>query len=321
MNQPEATQGEIDTPGRVTRAELALLIVTAVWGLSFVLAKGAGTTLNAAAGQTNGAVGPVTVLAIRFALSALLWMVLIPRSVRGWTRRSTIGGVIVGGLLSGGLMLQSVGLDYTIEAVSAFLTSLAVVFVPLVLWLFFKTPPTLAAVVGVVLAVPGVWMLSETQGFSLGLGEWLGISCAFVFTWHLIAINHFTPLDSPWRMTLQQFGMVTIVCGATATALLMRADGFDWSVFASVDFWWRMGVLVVGPTVICFGAMTYFQPRVPPTRAVLIYLFEPVFAALFAYLIDGRTMTWVMIAGGGLILAANVAVELLPKLRKPGQTP
>jgi drug/metabolite transporter (DMT)-like permease len=313
---------ESDSPGRVGFAEAVLFVVTIVWGCSFVLTKGAGEQINAAAGVEKGALGPVLILAIRFTLAAILWALLFPRGLRGWSPTNAKGASIVGVLLTFGLILQCIGLDHTIEAVSAFLTSLAVVFVPLLIWLLYRQRPGLAAFVGIALAVPGVWLMNDVRGLTLGLGETLGVGCSFVFAWHLIAINHYTPRDSPWRMTLAQFAMVAGICWVGAGVLLMQATTFDWSVLMSWEIWWRMIVLVIGPTILCFGAMTHFQPRVPPVRAVLIYLFEPVWAGIFAYLLEGRTLTSSMMIGGGLILLANVIVEVLPAraTRKPAGT-
>jgi drug/metabolite transporter (DMT)-like permease len=298
----------------VTTAELVLLAVTAVWGLSFVLVKGMGESINAAAGYEKSALGPLLVLAIRFTLAAACWSMLFPRSLRGWSRRNLGAASLIGTLLSVGLMLQAIGLDYTSEAVSAFLTSLTIIFVPLALWITFRTRPGLSSLIGVAIALPGVWLLNDVHGLRLGAGEWLGVACAVVFSWHLITINHFTPGDSPWRMTLGQFVVTAMTCWLAAGVLVVRGGVDPASILPTLiefDFLWMMALLVVGPTVLCFGAMTHFQPRVAPARAVLIYLFEPVFAAAFAYLIAGRGMTASMLAGGALILIANVAVEFL----------
>ena len=69
-------------------------------------------------------------------------------------------------------------------------------------------------------------------------------------------------------------------------------------------------------TMIAFGLMFYFQPKLDPTRAALIYLAEPIFAALYAYMAVGRTLSTIALLGAGLILAANVLVEILERRSK-----
>jgi drug/metabolite transporter (DMT)-like permease len=63
--------------------------------------------------------------------------------------------------------------------------------------------------------------------------------------------------------------------------------------------------------------MFYFQPKLDPTRAALLYLGEPIFAALYAYLAVGRTLSVMALLGAGLILSANVLVEVLERRTKP----
>jgi drug/metabolite transporter (DMT)-like permease len=55
--------------------------------------------------------------------------------------------------------------------------------------------------------------------------------------------------------------------------------------------------------------MTHFQPRLDPSQAALIYLIEPVVAALFA--MGHRPLTGRVCGGAVLILLANLLVELL----------
>jgi drug/metabolite transporter (DMT)-like permease len=70
-------------------------------------------------------------------------------------------------------------------------------------------------------------------------------------------------------------------------------------------------LLVLFPTIVSFGLMTFFQPRVDPTRAALIYLTEPIFAAIYAWIFVGRNLGKTEMLGAALILAANAMVELV----------
>ena len=61
---------------------------------------------------------------------------------------------------------------------------------------------------------------------------------------------------------------------------------------------------------------TWAQAHLPPTRSAIIMSMEPVFAAFFAVILGGETLTWRMIVGGSLVVAAMVIVEILPGRRK-----
>jgi drug/metabolite transporter (DMT)-like permease len=70
-------------------------------------------------------------------------------------------------------------------------------------------------------------------------------------------------------------------------------------------------------TVGAFGLQTHFQPRLDPTRAALLYLAEPIFAATYAWIVAGSALSTTACAGAGLILAANALVEVIQSRRKP----
>ncbi len=316
----EGSPHESAAARRVRHAELMIFIATAIFGISFAIAKQIGTQVNNAAGVQTSALGPMFVLAMRFACAAIIWPLAVRRAREGWTVVGMKRGAVVGALLTVGMIIQNVGLDYTSEAVSAFLTSLTVVFVPLAIWLIFREKPSASIYLGIALAVPGVWLMSgidKPGGFSLGTGEILGIACAVAFSFHVISINVFTPRESPWRIALAQFVVAAMLCGAVFAVLLARLPHFDFGIFRSMSVWRGIAILVFGPTLIAFGLMTIYQPRISPVRAVLIYLLEPVFASIFAWIWSRHTMTIEMIVGGALILIANAVVELLPQLKKP----
>lgn len=326
MNHPQADRipeympSQLEDRRAVRHAELMILLATAIFGISFAIAKDLGTSINRAAGYEQSALGPMLVLAMRFSIASVVWLALVRPSRQGWSRKGVVRGLIIGVLLTLGMVIQNVGLDYTSEAVSAFLTSLTVVFVPLAIWLIFGEKPAASIYLGIAIAIPGIWLMSgidKSGGFSLGIGELLGIACAVVFSFHLISINTFTPLETPWRMAIAQFGLAAVVCWLVVIVLYLRVPSFDHGVFSTFAWWRGIGILIFGPTLIAFGLVTIYQPEISAVRAVLIYLLEPVFASVFAWIYNGSMMTRGVVIGGALILVANAVVELLPRWRKP----
>jgi drug/metabolite transporter (DMT)-like permease len=76
-----------------------------------------------------------------------------------------------------------------------------------------------------------------------------------------------------------------------------------------------IALLTLLPTLLAYGLLSHFQPRVDPTRAAILYLAEPIFAALYARAALGETMTSRQISGAALILVANGVVEVVAKRR------
>ncbi|MBY0232080.1 MAG: DMT family transporter [Gemmataceae bacterium] len=59
--------------------------------------------------------------------------------------------------------------------------------------------------------------------------------------------------------------------------------------------------------------MNEYQPKVPASRAALIYLLEPIFSALFSMAWGHDEPSWLLLWGGILVLAGNLVVELRPR--------
>lgn len=297
-------------------ATLGLLLATLAWGCSFTWAKTGGEGLNQAAGVAAGAVlGPLLLLAWRFTLAGVVWLCMFPAARQGWTWVSLRRAFLLGFLLWAGQTLQVLGLDRTSEAVSAFLTSLSVVFVPVLLWVVLRRPPARHVWIAVGLAALGVWLMTGAAPTGFGLGEGLGFGCAMAFSGHLILLGDVGQRDSSWRLTAGQFLSVGILSGLTCTLLpgmpQMWAPQVHWQLVVHSGVWQELGYLILLPTLGSFGLMFYFQPRLDPTRAALLYLAEPLFAALFAYVMQGRTLSPIALGGAVLLLTANVLAELV----------
>ena len=275
--------------------------------------------MHRAVGLPDGsAFGPIFILACRFLLGGLLVLLAIPAARRGWTVRGVLRIGLTGVLLAAGLVVQHLGLDRTSEAVSAFLTSLTVLFVPLLLTLVLRKPPAPVMWLGVVLATAGVWLMTGATPTGFGSGEVLGLACAFAFSLYIFAVNALAKTEDSWRMSAGQFIAVGVVC-AIAAALVPGGRNVAAAgkiVASSPAVWLNVLALTAFPTVGAFTLLNHFQPRLDPTHAALIYLMEPVVAAVYAFAFAGRSMHPLMLIGAALILAANVLVEVI-KAREP----
>ena len=299
-------------------------MATVFWGCGFTWAKAAGAAVNAHMNLPPGSpLGPIWLLSIRFALAGALWMAIVPAARRGWTLASVGRSAIAGTFLAAGLVTQHLGLDRTREAITAFLTSLTILFVPLLMTIALRRPPPHVLWIGVVLAMVGVWLMTGASPAGLGVGELLALGCAVLFSLHLISVNLVMEHDEPARMAPGQFFTVALITAATSLFLqrgpdaLMPAQAFHLAIAPDIGLNLLLMILLV--TVGAFGLQMHFQPRLDPTRAALLYLCEPVFASVYAWLAAGRGLAPLAAAGAGLILVANVLVELIQS-KKPRKT-
>lgn len=282
----------VSDPAARRRAELVLVGITAGWALTFVVVQDA--LVHAA---------PFTFVALRFALAAVAGTLL----ARG---RLLDGPTLLDALrltpfLFGGYALQTLGLEHTTPARSAFLTGLAVVFVPFVAFALTRRWPRPPVLAGVALAVVGLRILSapEPGGDDTSLGDLLSVGCAVAYAGHL-AFN-----EGPARrrdplvlVTWQLWGVALLSAGASFgegwrvdwTPGLAGALAFS-GLFASLGF---------------VGLQTWAQGRTSATRAALVFSLEPLFAASYSVALGREPLSAPMAGGGALLVAAIVVAEL-----------
>jgi drug/metabolite transporter (DMT)-like permease len=315
MNDPLPAKPRPPAHRQETIAVLALLLATVFWGSGFAWAKQAGQAVQDRAGLGRQApFGPIFILAWRFGLAAAVWFAVFPAARRGWTLAGVRRSSIVGLLLGAGLIVQHLGLDRTSEAVSAFLTSLTILFVPILMLAVFRKPPRPILWLGVVLATIGVWIMTGAQPEGFGWGEVLGLSCAFVFSLYILSVNSASAHETPWRLVGAQFAVVAAMCFACCLVLrgskMLRIPMLT-HILAAREVWQNVLLLMVFTTLLAFGLLTFFQPRIDPTRAALVYLAEPIFATIYAALFAGHRAGGQTLVGAALILLANVLVEIV----------
>lgn len=303
-----------------TTAALWLIVATALWGAGFSWGKVAQDTINRAGPGAGSAVGPIFMLAVRFVLAGVIWMLVVPRARRGWTIGSVKRSLVLGALLAGGIVLQHLALDRTSEAVTAFLTTLSIVFVPLFSAMILRRPPTWVLCLGGAIALFGMWRMTGGSPRGFGLGELLGVACALIFSLHLLAVNALVPKDDPLRLLGGQFLVLGLLCFMTLPFLtggleILRPQR-AMEMLSLPKVWPGLLALTFLSGIGAFGLMMVFQPRLDPTRAALIYLLEPVWAGLYAWLIAGSMMSPAELQGAALLLVANAFVEGSNLLRR-----
>ncbi len=285
-------------------AELLLLVVTAVWGSTFIFMK------NALAYTS-----PTGFIFLRFLLATALALAFFGRSLAGLRARTVWKGTVIGILLYLGLFLQVKGLETTLASNSAFITAFYILFVPLIQGITLRRFPKRGILVGAVLALAGLFLLSGGATGELDLaarpGDFLTFLGSIAWTAEILAIDRLAPGEEGRALVCVEFLVVLLL------------SGVSWVLSGPVSVSLAPGLLVslavtgIGGTFLAFSVQTIFQSRTDPSRTALIFSFEPVWALGFALLIPGtdgttESLTWIRGLGCLLVLLGVLSAEFIP---------
>jgi drug/metabolite transporter (DMT)-like permease len=284
--------------------QLALLSVTVIWGWTFVLVKEGASEL-----------GPLSFLALRFALAFLALLILFWHRLRRAQLgvREFLQGLAIGLALFGGYLFQTWGLLYTTATKSGFITGLSVVLVPLLAALAFKDRVPSSGWLGAGLSALGLGLILLGQGGmgrGLNLGDLLTLLCALCFALQIILIGRLVTRENYPALLVIQIGLVFLLSLAGALSLERP------TLAISPQGWQAVLITSFLATALAFFIQNRFQPLSTPTRAAIIFSAEPVFAGLFGYLLLGERLAGLQLLGAGAILS-GIALSQRVSLTRP----
>ena len=271
-------------------ADAGLFYAAAIWGSTFFIVKDALSGID-----------PVVLVAYRFLLAgALLLLFLLLRGTppkTGWTRALFLSLILWSLYIS-----QTVGLKYTTASNAGFITGLFVLFTPVLLLVIFRRKPTVIEAVASGMSVAGLWVL--TGGLSdMNVGDSLMIIAALAYALHVLYSDKYMKAGvDPYQISCQQFLLVGGLSLLTALVLDLPLS------IASEKIAWIVVFLALAPTLSAFVIQMLAQRITSPVKVTLIFAFEPVFAALFAWTLGDEQIV-VHRALGGLLIVLALALS------------
>jgi drug/metabolite transporter (DMT)-like permease len=291
-------------------ALLALIAVTAVWGVTFVQVKDAVELYPLFA-----------FLAVRFAIaSATLAFPAAPR-LQTLGRRGLFAGTALGLLLVAGYGLQTAGLQRTTVSSTGFITGLFVVFTPLLALVLFRVKAGRAVWAGVALSTLGLALLSGVEAGS-PLGDLLVLGGSVAYSLQIVLLERFARRFDPLAFT--QVEMLAACFGFVVLAVALGQIELP----RGSTVWAALLVTGIFASALAFLIQTWAQRRTSATRSALAFAMEPVFAAVFGYTLAGDRLGALGWSGcalimGGILLAEPAAGRALRRAigRSPAPAP
>ena len=314
-----SASGTLDSTDKQRQiAILALLAVTLVWGATFIWMKQALDELDTekAALGTNGVVA--TLVFARFAIAAIMMLLFFKKA------RTSLGdkqiwqdGFILGTLMFIAYLSQMIGLDDIDPSVSAFLTSLYVVFTALISSIYNLRLPTKIMILGVGLATFGAGFIQGPPHLTWGVAEFITVFCALLFALHILFTQHITTRRDPIAVSTTSFIVVTL-CSALTVFLLGDGTNMEqWNLIFSDGVLVPVLLLGVGGSFFCLLFLNMYQRYLHPIQAAIIYALEPVWATIYGLHLEMVEWSiWILIGGGALFIG-NIIVELLSNEESP----
>jgi drug/metabolite transporter (DMT)-like permease len=286
------------SPGKQALAMAGLIGVTAIWGLTFILVK-----------WTVEDLGIYFFLFVRFAIASILLMAIFHHRMRHIETRTVKAAFVLGLLMFIVYAAQTEGLRITTASNSALITGLYMVLVPLFLLIYPGKKSDPLAMVGIAIALPGLYLLTQYSLSGVNAGDFITLICTFACAWHIIFTGEFASQHSLIPLVVIQFLFVTLLSGAVAVA-----KG-EFTTHISTLGWLTIAITSVLATAIAFTIQIAAQRVVDPTRAGIALAMEAVFGALFGYFIGGEMMTTASFAGACLMVAGMFISEMRPLVR------
>ncbi len=283
-------------------AVLTALIV--IWSASYVVSKVALAALS-----------PFALVAVRFWLAVVCLLPFLRGPLAVDFRRSMRAGLVTGTALACGYLLQMAGMTGTTASTGGLLAGLIVPLVALGGFLFFGARLGPKALAGLLLAMVGIAAICSSTGDAGArqdtlAGVLLQVGSSTAYAVHVLLLSHFgrsMPIAaySMWQLVfVAAAGTVTALIDGSFAAHGVGAIEWDAQLLLAIAY------LAVLATALGIGVQSKVQHRIPPTPLALLFALQPLFAAMFGWLLLDDRLGALQVAGGGLIVLGVVVTSL-----------
>ncbi|WP_339672517.1 DMT family transporter [Dasania marina] len=270
------------------QADAVLALLTLVTGSTYFISKIVLQTLD-----------PFVFLALRFFISSLLLYMLFYKRIHQLQWSIFLPCLRVGIFLSVGIIMMTIGLQHSQSGQVSFIISMEVVLVPVFALLFYGERIDRLVLLGLPIAVTGLALLTLQAGTNINQGDIWVMASAFCFALYTIYNSRYAVRYDPVILAWVQVTMVAVV---SSLGMLCFAE-LKLDINAAAVY--GIAYLIVVATVIRFYVQTYAQRYTTATHTSLIFMLEPVVAALFGYAVLGEVLSAQAMWGCGLILVAT----------------
>lgn len=292
------------------KGSLILVLTAVIWGSAFV-----------AQSVSTGFIGTFTFNFLRSVLAMIVLLPVIFISDKIKARENKINGivpasadrkksgrtlltagVICGVILFLAMALQQEGLKYTTAGKAAFITTLYIVFVPIV-GMFIGKKPGMSVWIAVTIAALGAYLLCISESFSIGFGDFLVFLCAVCYSAHILVVDRFVDKIDGVQLSFVQFAVVAVL----SVFPMFIAEKPDFVAISGA--WLPVAYAGIMSSGVAYTLQIVGQKYTPVSIAPLIMSLESVFGAVFGALLLHEVLSDREILGCILIFIAVILAQ------------
>lgn len=273
-----------------------ILVTAFIWGVAFVVVK-----------NSLDVVPPVYMVAMRFSVGTIVMGIVFHKKLKNITKSIVFHSALIGIILFLAYTFQTIGINHTTAGKNAFLTTIYMILVPFVNFLFTKVKPALKAIVAAFIGFCGIGFISLSDGnFSIQLGDGLTLVCGVFFAIQIVLVAKYTVYEDPALLTIGQLFFTAILGWICAPFM----DGRFSVEMINKDSIFGIMFLGILSTALANLLQNTCQKYAPPAPAAILMSMESVFGALSGVVFLGEVMSGRMLLGCALMLVAIFMVEL-----------
>jgi len=289
---------------KAQKAEVLLLMITVIWGGTFV-------SIKSALDYTS----PLFLMGLRFLTAFILFSLFNRIRFSRLSRKTMLIGFFLGVFMFLGYGLQTIGLNYTSASRSGFITYFYALLTPFLQFFILKKKPFWGNLVGILIAFAGLVLITGGwNGGALNRGDLITLASALFFSIYIVCLDLWSREVDPGVLTSLQMLVTAILAFA-----LMPFFETPFLINSPI-LWGNILYLSLLGSVVCVFVMTRYQKSLTPTRAAILYSMEPVFSVILAVLILKEVFTPLQVLGSLLILSGVILSELLEIKRETRRT-
>ncbi len=276
-------------------ADGLLFFIALIWGSTFIIVK-----------KTIEQIPPVAFNSIRFLIASILLLAIFLYRPKKLNRQVFLDGSVLGVVLFLTFTCQTIGLKFVTASETGFITGLYLIFVPVISVLFLGKKIEFKTGVAVLIAFLGLFLISFTGKVSVGIGEFLVLLNALFVAFHILLVDYYGKRDDVFALTSIQIFVLTILSVLYTTFF----EGWSFKLTLNGEVIFAFLLTGVFATVVAFLIQTYAQKYTTPTKAAVIFTFEPLSSAFFGYFLGGEVLKFSQYVGAFLIFISMLILEI-----------